>query len=71
MFFGHDAARSLQLYPYATGLDSGCVYGGELTACILPKMSSLQEIVSSQVTREDLGAEFVSIKAKRTYVNVK
>ncbi|MDX6770542.1 MAG: metallophosphoesterase [Elusimicrobiota bacterium] len=46
--FGHWARREPVLRPNAVGLDTGCVYGGALTALILPE----RRLVSVRARRE-------------------
>jgi hypothetical protein len=36
VLFGHHARAGLQEHPFALGLDTGCVYGRELTGLLLP-----------------------------------
>lgn len=61
--FGHNAQAGLSLYPAATGLDSACVYGGQLSALVLQ---------AGQVPALDLEerqSAIVSVPARYRYVD--
>ncbi|XP_064458947.1 serine/threonine-protein phosphatase 1-like [Ornithodoros turicata] len=47
VYFGHDAIRLMQRWPHCTGLDTGCVYGKDLTGIFI-KGPRQGEVVSAK-----------------------
>ncbi|MFO0759884.1 MAG: metallophosphoesterase family protein [Byssovorax sp.] len=60
--FGHNARDTPQIHAWATGIDTGCVYGGYLTALVLAEGQAPPPLAD----RQDA---LVSVRARKRYTD--
>ena len=62
----------MQECSFASGIDTGCCHGDHLTALVLPPLAELDARGWTPplegVTRENMGAQLVSVRARQKYV---
>jgi hypothetical protein len=61
--FGHNAGPEPQIHPWATCIDTGCVYGGHLTAMVLREGAT----PPPPAWRRDV---LVSVRARKAYIKI-
>lgn len=55
VIFGHNVFTDIKEFPYAIGLDTGCVFGGKLTALVIDAQTGNKDYVSVKAVARHYG----------------